>query len=182
MFTLGQLARADDVATVWDEAFYPLATGSWTRGDDRAWRLGSLTKLWACAGLRLGYAIAPSAADAAAIRASQPRWAVNGLALALVPALLEATALDQWRGQIATLRASVASELTDLGLAVSESAANWLLITDVDAPLFRERLAGQGIIVRDCSNFGLPTTIRLALPHPDEVDRVLTAIDESTRR
>ena len=56
---LGQLAAAADVAAVWDEAFWPLATGTWTRGDDTAWRLGSLTKLWACPGLRLGYVIAP---------------------------------------------------------------------------------------------------------------------------
>ena len=28
---LGALAAADDVAAVWDEAFWPLATGTWTR-------------------------------------------------------------------------------------------------------------------------------------------------------
>ena len=40
---LGTLAHADDRAGVWDEAFHPLATGRWTRGDADAWRLGSLT-------------------------------------------------------------------------------------------------------------------------------------------
>ncbi len=68
---LGQLAAAADVAAVWDEAFWPLATGTWTRGDDAAWRLGSLTKLWACPGLRLGYVIAPDAAAAASVAARQ---------------------------------------------------------------------------------------------------------------
>lgn len=46
--SLGALAGSDECAGVWDEAFYPIATGAWTRGDDSAWRLGSLTKLWNC--------------------------------------------------------------------------------------------------------------------------------------
>ncbi len=52
----GVLAAPDDRAGVWDEAFYPLATGRWTRGDvDRgSVVVGSLTKVLACPGLRLG--------------------------------------------------------------------------------------------------------------------------------
>lgn len=173
---LGQLAGPDDRAEVWDEAFYPLATGSWTRGNDEAWRLGSLTKLWACAGLRLGYVIAPSTNDADAISAAQPRWAVNGLALALLPDLLDLTDLGRWAADIAQLRATCRSDLEGLGHKVSESAANWVLVHDVDAPLIRSRLVAHGIVVRDCTSFGLPTTIRLALPRPEHLDRVLSAI------
>lgn len=175
---LGVLAADDETAAVWDEAFYPLATGAWTRGDDDAWRLGSLTKLWACAGLRLGYAIAPTVADADAIRALQPRWAVSGLALALLPDLLEATDLERWISQIAELRSRFASRIAELGFSVTEGAANWVLLDGVDAPLFRSQLAHHGIIVRDCSNFGLPTTVRIALPLPDDLDRVMAALAE----
>src|SRR5688500_2707908 len=39
----GLLADDDDRAAVWDEAFFPLATGAWSRGDD-ALVVGSLTK------------------------------------------------------------------------------------------------------------------------------------------
>jgi histidinol-phosphate/aromatic aminotransferase/cobyric acid decarboxylase-like protein len=64
----GELADATDEAAVWDEAFWPLATGSWTRGDGIV--VGSLTKLFACPGLRAGYVLAPDEAFAAAVR----RW------------------------------------------------------------------------------------------------------------
>lgn len=173
---LGQLAAADETAAVWDEAFYPLATGAWTRGDDHAWRLGSLTKLWACAGLRIGYGIAPTVADAEAIRGAQPRWALNGLALALLPELLAVTDLVGWAGEIAALRAELAAGVDGLGMSVTESAANWVLINNVDAPLVRSGLAHHGIIVRDCSNFGLPDTVRIALPQRADLDRVMTAL------
>lgn len=173
---LGQLAAAEDRAAVWDEAFYALATGTWTRGDDDAWRLGSLTKLWACAGLRLGYVIAPSEAEAEAIRSLQPRWAINGLALALLPALLAQTDLEGWSRQIAALRADFAAAISELGFTVAEGAANWVMVDDVDAPLLRSQLIGHRVIVRDCSNFGLPTTVRIALPRPEQFDRVITAL------
>ena len=76
---LGVLAQADEHAAVWDEAFYPLATGRWSRGEDESWRLGSLTKLWSCPGLRLGFVVAPDPVAAQELRHRQPRWAVNGL-------------------------------------------------------------------------------------------------------
>src|SRR5215469_17794324 len=48
----GLLAGPEVAAEVWDEAFYPLATGQWTRGDPGQVVVGSLTKLLACPGLR----------------------------------------------------------------------------------------------------------------------------------
>lgn len=170
---LGHLAAAGDAARVWDEAFYPIATGTWTRGDDTAWRLGSLTKLWACPGLRLGYLIAPSKTVAAEVRARQPQWSVNGLALEVVPRLLEITELDQWARSIATLREQFASDLRRHGYQVRATTANWLLI---DHPSdLRLRLARHGVIVRDCTSFGLDHTFRVALPKPHLLDRVIAA-------
>ena len=52
----GLLAAPNEKADVWDEAFFPLATGCWTRGEGVV--VGSLTKLLACPGLRLGYVLA----------------------------------------------------------------------------------------------------------------------------
>ena len=45
-------------AEIWDEAFFPLATGAVDPGRSGAVVVGSLTKLLACPGLRLGYVLA----------------------------------------------------------------------------------------------------------------------------
>lgn len=177
---MGALAAADDSALVWDEAFYPLATGRWTRGDEASWRLGSLTKLWSCPGLRLGYVIAPTVNEADAVRQLQPRWAVNGLALGLIPELLALTDLTGWAIDTAKLRDRFVNELKLLGLEVSPSSANWVLLPNTRG--LKERLAPAGIIVRDCASFGLSDTHRVALPSPDSFDRVVSEISRSGHR
>lgn len=171
---LGTLADPDDRAAVWDEAFYPLATGTWTRGDQDSWRLGSLTKVWSCPGLRLGYVIAPSAEHADVIRSAQPQWSVNNLALAAMADFLAATDLPGWSTAIVDLRHRFTTELEDAGLHVQPSTANWVLVHDV--PHLRAQLAHHGIVIRDCTSFGLPQTVRVALPRQSDFDRVVTSI------
>ncbi len=169
---LGLLAGPGERAGVWDEAFYPLATGRWSRGDAAAWRLGSLTKLWNCPGLRLGYVIAPDVHAALCIRRRQPQWAVNGLALAAIPVLLARTDLTGWHEAIGALRTDFTDALANLGFAVEPTAVNWVLVKAGD---LRARLAPRGIVVRDCSSFGLPGLYRVALPTRPQLDRVVAS-------
>jgi threonine-phosphate decarboxylase len=174
---LGRFAAPDDAADVWDEAYWALATGTWTRGDEEAYRLGSLTKLWACPGLRLGYVIAPTSRQRDALAERQPRWAVNGLATAAVPHLLELTDLPRWAGEIASLRAATATMWRERGFEVAESAANWVLVHD--AAWLREPLARELVLVRDCASFGLPGTIRVAVPGERDGERLAAALDRA---
>lgn len=169
---LGVLAAPEDDAAVWDEAFYPLATGSWTRGDDAGWRVGSLTKLWSCPGLRIGHVIAPSPAEAAAVAADQPRWSVNGLALSVLPTLFAATDLTGWAAQVRALRGEFVRELRALGFAVTDTEANWVLVQQAGV---RESLLAHRVLVRDCASFGMAGVARVAVPRQRDLDRVLTA-------
>lgn len=171
---LGGLAAPTDEAFVWDEAFYPLATGTWTRGDEDGWRVGSLTKVWACPGLRLGYAIAPTAADAAALVAVQPRWAVGGLALTVVEPLLARTELRRWAEGIATARDELVEVIAGHGFEARPSAANWVLVPGL-AP-HRLALAAAGVLVRDCASFGLPGVARVAVPGGVGLERLDAAL------
>lgn len=168
----GLLAPADATAGVWDEAFYPLATGAWTRGDD-AWIVGSLTKLLACPGLRIGYVLAPDETAATAVRARQPRWSVNGLACAALPDLLAPVDLPSWRDEVAGLRSALVDILAAAGFRAEASDACWVL---VEAPGLRERLAPRGVAVRDCSSFGLPHHVRIAVPDPAGLSRLQEAL------
>lgn len=169
---LGNLAAADETSAVWDEAFYPLATGRWSRGDADAWRLGSMTKLWSCPGLRLGYLVAPSLEAALAVAEDQPRWSVNGLALAVVPELLAQTDLAGWAAAVERLRTEFVDSLRALGFVVRDTEANWVL---VEQPYLRDALLTHLVVVRDCTSFGLPDLARVAIPRPADFDRVLSA-------
>lgn len=175
---LGVIAPDDDMARVWDEAFYPLATGEWTRGDDASWRLGSLTKLWACPGLRLGYVIAPDPELAHEVRRRQPRWSVNGIAAAIVEPMLAATDLVAWQRHIADIRGGFVAALTDLGFDVATTDANWVLVR---RPGLREELIAQHVVVRDCASFGLSGVHRVALPDERQMERALAAFGRAAR-
>lgn len=171
----GRLARPDDVADVRDEAFYLLATGAWTRGDEVT-VLGSLTKAWAVPGIRIGYVLARDDAEAEAVREMRPRWSVNGLVCAAMPALLEAGDPPAWRDGIAELRGQLVDVLARHGLRAEPSDAPYVWVPD--APGVRGRLLPHGVVVRDGGSFGHPDAVRVAVPDADglaRLDRALTA-------
>jgi histidinol-phosphate/aromatic aminotransferase/cobyric acid decarboxylase-like protein len=172
----GRLAGRDDEAGVWDEAFLPLAAGAWTRGRP-GWAVGSLTKAFACPGLRLGYAVAPSAADADNLRTARPVWAVDGVACALVPDLVAAADPAGWTAAVATARAELVAVLERRGWCPLPSDAPWLLVPR--AAGLRTALARRGVVVRDCGSFGLADHVRIAVPDAQglaRLDRALAAI------
>jgi histidinol-phosphate/aromatic aminotransferase/cobyric acid decarboxylase-like protein len=174
----GRLAAPDDTAAVWDEAFYPLAAGVWSRGDVAAGRaavaIGSLTKVFACPGLRVGYAHAePAVIRRLGVR--QPRWALNGLAAALVPDLLARADLPAWAEGTARRRAALAAAIP----GVEPSDANFVLVQVEDgAAATRARLARSGVLVRDCTSFGLPNHVRVAVPDEAGLARLAAAWEE----
>jgi histidinol-phosphate/aromatic aminotransferase/cobyric acid decarboxylase-like protein len=170
----GHLApRDDDRPGVWDEAFLPLSAGMWTRGRP-GWALGSLTKAFACPGLRLGYAVAPDPDQAAALRRRRPAWAVDGLACALLPELLAQADPGGWTRRIGLARAALVDVLDAHGLHPRDSDAPWLLVPH--AAGLRERLAQHAVVVRDCASFGLDDHIRIAVPNDDGLERLDDAL------
>ncbi|MDP8938344.1 MAG: aminotransferase class I/II-fold pyridoxal phosphate-dependent enzyme [Actinomycetota bacterium] len=169
--------RGSNAETVWDEAFYPLATGRWTSGAGLV--VGSLTKVFACPGLRLGYVVAANGSLLARLRARQPEWSVSSLAAAAVPHLLERADLAAWAVGIAGLRSELVGVLRSSGLDPEPSDANWVLVR---APGLRAALAPFGVLVRDCAGFGLPDHVRIAVPGADGLARLSTVLSRCVER
>jgi histidinol-phosphate/aromatic aminotransferase/cobyric acid decarboxylase-like protein len=170
----GCLAPADVTAGVWDEAFYPLATGTWTRGDDGVLVVGSLTKVFACPGLRAGYVLAPDAATARRIAARRPEWSLNGLACAVIPELLGRADLPGWASAVRAARESLRAMLVARGLAPDPSDANFVLVRDV--PGLRDHLAARAVLVRDTASFGIVDGARVAVPDDSGLARLADAL------
>jgi histidinol-phosphate/aromatic aminotransferase/cobyric acid decarboxylase-like protein len=178
----GRLAGPSDTAAVWDEAFLPLAAGTWTRGRPD-WALGSLTKAFACPGLRVGFAVAPDPALAAALRRRRPAWAVGSLAAAVLPNMLAAADPPAWTARVAAARAELVGVLTSHGWSPQPSDAPWVLVPD--AAGLRDALAHKAVVVRDCGSFGMADHVRIAVPDAaglERLDRALARAATARRR
>ncbi len=155
---------------VWDEAFHALATGRWTAGRDGV-TVGSLTKTFACPGLRLGYVIAD---DVDRFTRHQAHWSVSSVALAALPDLLATAELERWRDEIADRRRALLDRLAVAGLTATDTDAPWVL---VEHSGLRGQLAPHGVVVRDCASFGLPGVARVAVPDDRGFERLDAALD-----
>ncbi len=142
-----------------DAAFGEPPAGDADRG---AVVVGSLTKLFACPGLRLGYVVAPEPRFVERLAARQARWSVGSLAVAALPALLSAAPLEHWAAELRALRDELVALLGGCGLQVIAESAPWVLVSRAGS--LRDELARRGVLVRDCSSFGLAGTVRIAVP------------------
>ena len=159
----GALGDQSFWAEVIDEAFYPLATGTWSRRDFESGAIvvGSLTKLSSLPGLRLGYLVAPEVKLANRLRELQPRWSVSSLALAMVRPILDSADLESVCKSIATSRESLYGVLDRFDIGYLPSSTNYVFVPH--APGLAQALLRHGVLVRDCTSFGFPDAVRIAV-------------------
>lgn len=116
----------------------------------------SVTKLWGLAGLRAGYLLGPAGLVARCEAARQP-WPVAAPALAALEACLADEAHPQAVAeQVARDRDHLVAGLRRLpGVAVTDGAANFVLVHVSDGPEVVARLAKRGLAVRPSTFPGL---------------------------
>ena len=164
-----------------DEAYLAFALGarsalSLQRANVLALR--SMTKDYALAGLRLGYAVGDQAVIEAIARV-RPAWNVNALAQAAgVASLGDQEHLSRTLGALRQAHSGLASGLRNLGLTPLPTSVHYFLMRTEGGRVFRERLLQRGVMVRDCASFGLPAFVRIATRRPEQNDRLLAAIKE----
>ena len=114
--------------------------------------LKAFTKLYAMAGVRLGYALCANTALLAKMQAAGQPWGVSSLAQAAGAAALRETAYaDAVRALIADQRPRLAAGLRALGLQVIEGGANYLLFRAPET--LGAALQQRGVCLRSCGNY-----------------------------
>ena len=114
--------------------------------------LKAFTKLYAMAGVRLGYALCANTALLDKMQAAGQPWGVSSLAQAAGAAALRETAYaDAVRALIADQRPKLAAGLRALGLQVIEGSANYLLFRAPET--LGAALQQRGVCLRSCGNY-----------------------------
>jgi len=168
-----------------DEAFISLSDPKESLADIRdpsLFVLHSLTKSFAVPGLRIGFGFGDRNLVERIETARSP-WCVNAYAEAFaMEALLHIDELEDSRRMIMKERNRLVSGINNLGLTCNQSSVNYILIEyGRDVASLCEALSRKNILVRNCSSFGLPTCIRIAVRTPDENTQFLEALGTCVR-
>lgn len=174
------LEACGDGLLILDEAYVAFVDGSWSSLDLIAGGnliiLRSMTKDYALAGLRLGYAVA-NEEIIGALRRVCPPWNVNVVAQkAGVIALNDTHYLERCQREIRQAKQFLTGELRRLGFILVPSSTNFFLVEVTNAREFRTALLRDGILVRDCTSFGLPQYVRIAAGTIAECQKLVEAI------
>jgi histidinol-phosphate aminotransferase len=164
--------------TTWvlDEAFLDFCDDRRSFAGGDAVVLRSLTKDLALPGLRVAAVDAP-ARVAQALRALTPPWCVSTTGIAAAVAGLADAAHRRATREASTRgRLALQSALGSLGVRCTGAAANYVCAFAGDDAAACSAMAAAGVRVRPCADLGLPGWIRIAVPHPDQLDRTVAAL------
>jgi len=180
------IASAPDSLIVLDEAYIAFTDKPWPSLElikhPNLLIIRSLTKDYALAGLRLGYAVADGSIINT-LKKARPPWNVSAPAQSAgLTALADGDYLKSCAAKIKKSKAYLSAELASLGCEVLPSATNFFLVKVGDGAAWQRRLLERGLLVRDGASFGLPEYIRLAPRTPPECRRLVTAIKEISNR
>ncbi|WP_122090441.1 histidinol-phosphate transaminase [Halalkalicoccus subterraneus] len=172
----------EDTLIVVDEAYgefsdRPSAVSLVETRDDVA-ILRTFSKVYGLAGLRLGYALVPEAWADAYARVNTPFAASEIACRAGLAALSDTEHVER---SIAVAHDAREYLYEQLDAPTWESAGNFVLAEVGNASRVATALQERGIIVRDCTSFGLPECIRITCGTEEETRRAITECNEVLR-
>ncbi|WP_455650109.1 pyridoxal phosphate-dependent aminotransferase [Enterocloster citroniae] len=116
--------------------------------------LKAFTKLYAMAGLRLGYGLCCDGALMEALQMVRQPWSVSGLAqMAGEAALEEQEYVERTRKLMGTERAWLTEGLKKLGCTVYDSQANYVFFKTKLGEELGRRLLEKRVLIRSCGNY-----------------------------
>ncbi|GAA0658718.1 histidinol-phosphate transaminase [Salarchaeum japonicum] len=137
--------------------------------------LRTFSKAYGLAGLRLGYAVVPEAWADAYRRVNTP-FAANLVACRAGLAALEDDEHVERTVETAAWAREYMTEHIDA--RVFESHGNFVLVEVGDAAAVADALKRRGVIVRDCTSFGLDDCIRITCGTKEETETVVAELNE----
>ena len=169
----------EDTLVLVDEAYaeFTDAPTAHTLLDDRedVAILRTFSKAYGLAGLRLGYALVPAEWGDAYERVNTP-FAVNSLACRAGLAALDDG--EHVERTVETARWAREYIHDHLDAKTWESGGNFVLAEVGDGAAVADAALQEGVIVRDCSSFGLPGCIRITCGTREETERAVETINE----
>jgi histidinol-phosphate aminotransferase len=134
----------------------------------------TFSKAYGLAGLRLGYALVPAEWADAYARVNTPFAASEVACRAGLAALADEAHLDR---SVDVARESRAYLRESLDAPTWDSGGNFVLAEVGDAGVVFEAAQRQGVIVRDCSSFGLPACVRVSCGTAEETERAVETLN-----
>jgi len=175
-----ELEACADSLLVLDEAYIAFTENSWpstgliSKGNVVSVR--SMTKDYALAGLRLGYAVA-SEDIIGNLKRVCPPWNVNAAAQAAgLAAIKDGDYLKRCEAKIRQSKQYLTGELLNIGFKVLPSRTNFFLVNVGDGQRFRAALLKYGLMLRDCASFGLPAYVRIAALTMPQCEKLIATI------
>ncbi len=138
----------------------------------------TFSKIYGMAGFRLGYGVMRPELLAPIYTARDP-FSVNNLAVAAGLAALDDTEhLERTRALTRDGKAYLYAAFDRLGLPYVRSEANFVLF-DVARPAVEvfDRMLREGVLLRPCGSFGLPTHLRVTVGTAEENQRFVAALE-----
>lgn len=164
---------------VWDQAYESFVNGEFfpTSVPHNCILMRSMTKEFALAGVRLGYAVGDEHLIAK-LAHLQPAWSVNAFAQAAGMAVLES--LDYYSEcmkRLAAEKTRFFAQLEEVGAhAVPTDVHYGIIPTKQTAYEVRTALLRKLVQVRDCTSFGLPHHIRVSTQTAEDNQKLIEAL------
>jgi len=178
------------VAVVFDHAYNEFAddprssdaTGLLRAGWENVIALGTLSKAFGLAALRVGYAVAHRQVCQIIERLREPFHLSGPACAAACAALDDREWLNDCVRHIREERTRLARELSSLGCEVVPSQANFLLVdAHIPAAEIHDAYARAGVLVRRGDLWGYATHVRITVGTPDDNDRVIEVMQALRR-
>jgi histidinol-phosphate aminotransferase len=143
--------------------------------------LRTFSKIYGLAGLRIGYAIAPEAVIATCRRIQNPYEVTRAAQVAALASLEHPEDLARRREQNTAGRSRLFAGLRELGFEPFPSQGNFACVRVGGARIVAKELEARGVIVRPLDAMGDPTSIRITVGTPEEINTFLATFAEVLR-